>query len=74
MFFSIGKFDAGNDFGDQFGAICLCLLEVPARIASLQLVSFMLIRLFQQTTSCSVRGVSPNVSENFARISVAVLH
>ena len=34
----------------------------------------MLIRLFQQTTSCSVRGASPVVSVNFARISVAVLH
>jgi len=32
-----------------------------------------LIRLFQQTTSCSVRGASPDVSENLARISVAVL-
>ena len=32
-----------------------------------------LIRLFQQTTSCSVGGASPDVSENLARISVAVL-
>jgi hypothetical protein len=36
--------------------------------------SLVLIRLFQQTTSCSVRGASPDVSENLARISVAVLH
>jgi tetratricopeptide (TPR) repeat protein len=33
----------------------------------------MLIRLFQQTTSCSVRSASSDVSENLARISVAVL-
>ena len=33
----------------------------------------MLIRLFQQTTSCSVRSASSDVSGNLARISVAVL-
>jgi hypothetical protein len=33
----------------------------------------MLIRLFQQTTRCKSGGASPDVSENLARISVAVL-
>ena len=47
---------------------------IGGRVGFAVLSRLVLIRLFQQTTSRSVRGASPGVSKNLARLSVAVLH